>query len=134
MTAGPRRFLFNAAGVLCLIVGGIGAVLPVLPTTPFLLLGGWLFARGNPELGERLLSMPIFRPYRVYLDGTKPIPARARGYTIALVWAVVGTSAWFVRSRVWIVAVLGVSAAIGTVVVLRFRRTLDYRETGSAPR
>ncbi len=134
MTAGPRRFLFNAAGTVCVVLGAFGAVLPVLPTTPFLLLGGWLFARGNPELGERLLSMRIFRPYRVYLEGTKPIPARVRWYTIALVWAVVGTSAWFVRSRVWIVAVLGVSAAIGTVVILRFRRTLQYRETGSPPR
>ncbi len=121
MTAGPRRFLFSAAGVVCVVLGGLGAVLPVLPTTPFLLLGGWLFARGNPELGERLLAMRIFRPYRVYLDGTKPSPARVRGYTIALVWAVVGTSAWFVRSRWWVVAVLLASAVIGTVVILRFR-------------
>ena len=117
-----RPFVFNCAGVVCVGLGIAGALLPVLPTTPFLLLGGWCFARGNPELGERLLSMRIFRPYRVYLDGTKPIPARVRGYTIALVWAVVGTSAWLVRSRAWIVAALGVSAVIGTIVILRFRR------------
>ena len=128
MTAAPRRFLFNLVGVVCVVVGAIGAILPVLPTTPFLLLGGWLFARGNPELGERLLSMRIFRPYRVYLDGSKPIPARVRGYTIALVWIAVGASAWLVRSRWWIVAVLLASALIGTIVILRFRRTPRHDE------
>ena len=130
MAAGPRRFLFNTAGVVCVVLGGFGAVLPVLPTTPFLLLGGWLFARGNPALGDRLLSMRLFRPYRVYLDGTEPIPARVRGYTVALVWLVVGASAWFVRSRWWIVAVLLSSALIGTIFILRFRRAPRHDQAG----
>ena len=97
--------------------------MPVLPTTPFLLLAGWCFARGNPALGERLLAWRIFRPYRPFLDGSKPIPRRVRFYIIALVWTVVGTSAWFVRSQPWLVAVALAAALVGTIVILRFRRT-----------
>jgi uncharacterized membrane protein YbaN (DUF454 family) len=109
------------AGIACVGLGSAGAVLPVLPTTPFLLLAAWCFARSNPELGRRLLSKKIFRPYRPYLDGSRPIPARSRWLTIAFVWAVVGASAWAMPST-WIRVVLIAAALVGTVFILRWRR------------
>ncbi len=117
----PRRRILVYAGLACVGLGSAGAVLPVLPTTPFLLLAAWCFARSNPELGQRLLAKRMFRPYRPYLDGSRPIPARARWLTIALVWTVVGASAWALSSR-WLTVVLVVAALIGSIVVLRWRR------------
>ena len=117
----PRRRALVYAGLACVGLGSAGALLPILPTTPFLLLAAWCFARSNPELGRRLLSKPIFRPYRPYLDGTQPIPARARWITIALVWAVVGASAWALSST-WLTVVLVVAALTGSVFILRWRR------------
>jgi uncharacterized membrane protein YbaN (DUF454 family) len=117
----PRRRLLAYAGIACIGLGSAGAVLPVLPTTPFLLLAAWCFARSNPELGRRLLSKRVFRPYRPYLDGTRPIPARARWLTIALVWLVVGASAWALSST-WLTVVLVAAALTGSVFVLRWRR------------
>lgn len=117
----PRRRILVCAGLACVGLGSAGAVLPVLPTTPFLLLAAWFFARSNPELGRRLLSKPIFRPYRAYLDGTRPIPARARWLTLAIVWTVVGASAWALSSA-WLTVVLVAAALIGSIVVLRWRR------------
>ncbi|MHC4136739.1 MAG: YbaN family protein [Planctomycetota bacterium] len=117
----PRRRVLAYAGIACIGLGSAGAVLPVLPTTPFLLLAAWCFARSNPELGRRLLSKRIFRPYRPYLDGTRPIPARVRWLTIALVWGVVGASAWALSSA-WLTVVLVAAALTGSVVVLRWRR------------
>jgi uncharacterized membrane protein YbaN (DUF454 family) len=117
----PRRRLLAYAGIACIGLGSAGAVLPVLPTTPFLLLAAWCFARSNPELGRRLLSKRVFRPYRPYLDGTRPIPARARWLTIGLVWLVVGASAWALSST-WLTVVLVAAALTGSVFVLRWRR------------
>lgn len=117
----PRRRTLVCAGLACVGLGSAGAVLPVLPTTPFLLLAAWCFARSNPALGERLLSKRIFRPYRPYLDGTRPLPARVRWFTIAVVWLVVGASAWALSSA-WLAVVLVAAALTGSVFVLRWRR------------
>ncbi len=117
----PRRWILITAGVLCVLLGGAGVLLPVLPTTPFLLLAAWCFARSSPELGQRLLAMRIFRPYRSYLDGSRPVPERARWYTIAIVWTAVGLSAW-VTPYGWHTWILVSAAAVGTVVILRWRR------------
>ncbi|MHC4973599.1 MAG: YbaN family protein [Planctomycetota bacterium] len=119
----PRRRILVYAGLACVGLGSAGAVLPVLPTTPFLLLAAWCFARSDPELGRRLLSKRIFRPYRPYLDGSRPIPARARWVTIAIVWTVVGASAWALSST-WLTVVLLAAALIGSVFVLRWRREI----------
>ncbi len=121
-----RRIVLTAAGTVFVGLGFLGAVLPVLPTTPFLLLAAWCFARSNPELGKRLLEHRLFRPYRPFLDGSNPIPARVRWITVALVWIAVSASAWLLRSQDalswWLAALLGAAALTGTVVILRFRR------------
>jgi len=119
--AKPRRRILAYAGLACVGLGTAGAVLPVLPTTPFLLLAAWCFARSNPELGRRLLAKPIFRPYRPYLDGTRPIPTRTRWITLVFVWTVVGLSAWALSST-WLTVVLVVAALTGSMFVLGWRR------------
>lgn len=121
-----RRFVLIAVGIVSVGLGFLGAVLPGLPTTPFLLLAAWCFARSNPELGRRLLRHRLFRPYRPFLDGSKPIPARARWITIVLVWVMVSASGWLLHSQGalpwWLAALLGAAALTGTVVIFRFRR------------
>ena len=71
-----------------------------------------------------MLALPVFRPYRRFLDGTKPIPPRVRWITIGFVWLFVGVSAWIVRERAWLVALFLVAALVGSVVILRIRRSV----------
>ena len=52
------RPLFLAAGIVAVILGAIGAALPIVPTVPFLLLAAFCFARSNPEWEQRLLNHP----------------------------------------------------------------------------
>jgi len=56
----------------------VGAFLPVLPTVPFLLVAGWAYARGNPELRERMRNDPRFgRAVRDWQDrGAIPLKAK----------------------------------------------------------
>ncbi len=56
------RFLFLVAGLLALGMAIIGAVLPIMPTVPFLLLAAVCFARSNPAWEKKLLDHPTFGP------------------------------------------------------------------------
>lgn len=54
------RPLWLAGGLTCVALGAIGAVLPIMPTVPFLLLAAFCFARSNPEWEQRLLNHPRY--------------------------------------------------------------------------
>jgi len=56
------RYLWAALGILCLILGMVGVVLPLLPTVPFLILAAFLFARSSERLHNWLLSHPRLGP------------------------------------------------------------------------
>lgn len=64
MTARSRfRRLWFAGGMICLALGGIGAVLPVMPTVIFLIGAAACFARSNPAWEARVMQHPVFGPH-----------------------------------------------------------------------
>ena len=87
-----HRWLLVTAGVLLVGIGALGAVLPGLPTTIFLLGASWCFARSCPWLEERLIRVPLFRPFFVYLDHGAAMPRRVVVTTLAVMWIFVTVS------------------------------------------
>ena len=57
-----KRTIWKAAGTLCLVTGLIGIVVPLLPTTPFLLLAAYCFQRGSERWHNWLINHPRFGP------------------------------------------------------------------------
>ncbi len=57
-----KRWTLISLGLVCLVLGLIGVVLPLLPTTPFVLLASACFMRSSPRLNQKLLSHPTFGP------------------------------------------------------------------------
>lgn len=54
--------LYTALGLLCLGLGVVGAFVPLLPSTIFLIIAAWCFARGNARFHRRLRRHPLFAP------------------------------------------------------------------------
>ena len=97
-----RRFLLIGAGWLCVGLGLLGAVLPLLPTTPFLLLAAACFARSSPRFYHWLHANRLFGGYLLRYRRGEGIPRRAKIISIGLLWLTLLTSAvWAVPARWW---------------------------------
>lgn len=78
----PVVLVWRGLGLLFVVIGFAGAVLPVLPTTPFMLLALWAFAKGSPALHAWLITHPNFGPPLQDWSHHGVIPVRAK--TVAL--------------------------------------------------
>ncbi len=86
-----QRLLWLAAGALALVTGVIGLMLPLLPTTPFVLAAAFCFARGCSRCEARLLGHPHFGPMVRNWRERRVIPLRAK----QLAWTMMAlASAW----------------------------------------
>lgn len=123
-----QRWLLTGLGVLLVGIGALGVVLPGLPTTVFLLGASWCFARSCPWLEERLIRVPLFRPFLGALDGGGRMPRRAVVTTLIVMWAAIAVSAALLAltgdQRPVLAAVVVAAGLVGTVFVLRAGRPL----------
>ena len=61
MKKNPLKMLWLAAAFLCLGIGAVGVVLPILPTTPFLLVASFCFARGSERFHKWFMGTRIYK-------------------------------------------------------------------------
>ncbi|NHZ66113.1 YbaN family protein [Massilia genomosp. 1] len=81
------KLLLNIIGCLAVLLGILGIFLPLLPTTPFLLLASACFVRGSPRLHGWLLGNKVFGKYLSDFEQGRGIPRRAKLTIIVLMWA-----------------------------------------------
>ncbi|MBM3986012.1 MAG: DUF454 domain-containing protein [Planctomycetes bacterium] len=87
--------LFVVLGCVCFGLGVIGAVVPLLPTTPFLLLAAACWARSSRRFHDWLLRHRVFGPTLRAWEQHRALPPGVKPRAIALLVLVLGTSAWF---------------------------------------
>lgn len=128
---GVRRLLFIGAGLACVGLAYLGAVLPGLPATPWVLLASYCFARSSPRLQRWLRRSPLFGPLLRDWDEHRGIRRPVKLAAVAVVVTVVTLTVLFARVPVWVkgvivgLAVVGVSTILFVVPTIRCDRNLD---------
>jgi uncharacterized membrane protein YbaN (DUF454 family) len=113
-----KKALLVVAGTICVALGAIGIFLPVLPTTPFLLLAAACYCRSSERLYHWLLSNRFFGEYiRNYREG-KGIPLKTKIIAVAVLWLAIVYSMFFVVTILAVQLVLLVVAiAVSTHII-----------------
>lgn len=110
---GPvRRVAYVSGGLVCVGIGGVGLVVPGLPSTVFFIAAAACFSRSHPRLEQWVLDLPgvgpAVRDYRAGLG----MPRRAKQWAIASI-VVFSTISIVLLDALAVRAIIGVVAAIG---------------------
>jgi len=118
------RALFFAAGTFTLALGAIGIVLPVLPTTPFLLLALACYFRSSERMSRWMLDNRYFGKYiRNYKEG-KGIPLKTKLFALTVLWTAIVYSALFIIPLLIVQIIL---FAVAVAVTIHLTRLPTYR-------
>jgi uncharacterized protein len=113
-----RRPLYLAAGLSCVALGAIGAVLPIMPTVPFLLLAAFCFARSNPVWEQKLLNHPSYGPPLRQWRERRAISRQAKLAAIGAM-SVGAVVTWFTLGWPWVLVSLAILTLSGAWIWTR---------------
>lgn len=119
------RIFLATLGTLALVLGIIGIFVPLLPTTPFLLLAAALWVRSSPRLYAWLLTHRIFGRYIRNYRENRAIPLRAKVVSLLLMWTtmlyciVALLGAWWWMQVALLIVAVGVTWHILSFATLR---------------
>ncbi len=130
--SGTRRWALLLCGTLSLGLGLLGIFVPLLPTTCFLLLAAWCYARSSQRLYDRLMNARLIGPYlRRYRD-SRVIPPRVKIAALVMMWITIGYAVLTYPS-VWVRLTL-FAIAVGVTIHLEKlpkNSTTDGRGSGT---
>jgi len=115
------KWLLMSLGVLATAVGLIGVVVPLLPTTPFLLLAAACFVRSSDTMYGRLTSNRLFGGFIRDYREQRGVSARAKIMALVLLWSVIGYTALTAVTAAWLRVLLVAIAVAVTLHLLRLR-------------
>ena len=116
--------LLTAIGLVCVGLGLLGIFMPVLPTTPFLLLALICFARSSEKMHAWLLSNKTLGPFIKNWEESKSIPRKAKIYAVCLIAASAGMSAIIIEDPSLKIALIAL-LIIPVLVILNIKTTED---------
>jgi len=118
-----KRQLLLAAGTLSLAIGIAGIIIPLLPTTPFLLLAAGCYLRSSQKFYNWLMGNRWLGAYiRNYIEG-RGMPLKVKLFTIALLWATIGVSIWLTARPIVTIILLIVAVGVSLhIIFIRARR------------
>jgi len=88
------KTVWNLIGCVAVALGVLGIFLPLLPTTPFLLLASACFARGSSRLHNWLQTNRVFGNYLRDYENGKGIPLRGKLWILVFMWGSMSYSVW----------------------------------------
>jgi uncharacterized membrane protein YbaN (DUF454 family) len=135
MERSAKKYLLILAGSISLVLGIIGIMIPILPTTPFLLLAAFCYLRSSKRLYDWMLNNRVFGPYIYNYLTYRAIKRSVKVVTLILLWLTLTVSIVLVSNvylRIFLVAVgVGVSIHVLSLKTLRKDHYNDIAEPTS---
>lgn len=116
-----QKIVLIICGLIAVTLGFLGVILPVLPTTPFLLLAAACFFRSSRRLYLWLMNHRIFGSYLRNYMRHRAISVRTKIISIALIWGTISYSAFCVVQNIPLGILLILTASILTFWILLFK-------------
>lgn len=117
------KYLLILLGSISIGLGVLGIFLPLLPTTPFLLLAAALYLRSSKRLYYWLLNHKYLGVHLQNYIQHKTIPKKTKIYALSLLWITILLTAIFAVPMVWVKILLIVIATAVTLHILSFKST-----------
>lgn len=127
MFQSAQKALLIFFGTLSLSFGVIGIFLPVLPTTPFLLLAACCYMRSSKKLYAWLIRRKVIGVYLYGYITYRAVPKNTKIFSLIFLWATLVTSMFLVGH--WPVRALLVLVGVGVSMHLLTLKTIDTSES-----
>jgi len=119
------KLVYNIAGTISLLFAFIGIILPVLPTTPFILISAACYYKGSKKLHNWLLKNPIFGPIIKDYEKHRGMKKTTKIKALLIMWSAVLASSFFILETLLMRAIIITIAIIGTIVMIRVKTIID---------
>ena len=113
-----KRPIYTGLGLLSVALGAVGAVLPIMPTVPFLLLAVYFFARSNPAWEQKILDHPTWGPQVKDWRERRAISRRAKTMAIGAMTAG-AVFTWYTLGAPWYFVSIAILVIAGTWIATR---------------
>ena len=123
----PIKVLLISIGTFFVGVGIVGIFVPILPTTPFLLIAAALYARSSKKFYNWLINNKIFGRFIKNYRAGKGIPLKIKIIAVTALWITIGYSAIFAVDIFWVRIMLVIIAAGVTIHIIRIRPKKKYQ-------
>lgn len=124
------KFLLNVIGSIAVILAILGVFLPLLPTTPFLLLASACYVRGSERMHRWLLHNRFFGEYLRNIEHKRGMPLRGKVITLIVLWVSMSYSIYIVKALFVKVVLIAIAAGV-TIMILRMK-TLERAAADAA--
>lgn len=97
-----KKYILLILGILCVFIATVGVFIPLLPTTPFLLLASYLFLKSSDKAYNWLLNNKIYGKYISDYINNKGIPLKIKIYALILLWVSIIYSVFFCIESIYL--------------------------------
>lgn len=115
------KILYIVIGSISLGLGILGIFLPLLPTTPFLMLSAAMYIRGSRRLYDWLISSRFLGTYIRQFMEYRAIPLRAKILSVSMVWITILYCVFYILDNIWLRLILCIIALAVTVHILKYK-------------
>ena len=119
-----KRWALAGLGMVCVGLGTLGAVVPGLPTTIFVIIAAWAFSKSCPWLEDKMLRNKLLGPSMEIIDGKRPFTRKARAIAMSMMFFFGSTSIAFLYYTAatphWVLWVIFFALIAGAISIVKY--------------